>query len=79
VNAFFSGGYLQKAAPSRIGTKLDGYTHVCDFYATFAHLAGVDPTDHRAAAAHLPPLDSLNLWPYISGANNTSPRTEIHV
>jgi hypothetical protein len=29
------------------------------------------------AAAGLPPIDSLNMWPLISGANSTSPRTEI--
>jgi hypothetical protein len=33
--------------------------------------------DQRAAAADLPPLDSLNVWPLLSGANTTSPRTEI--
>lgn len=46
-------------------------------YATFCALAGVDPTDTRAAAAGLPPIDSLNLWPLISGANPTSPRSEV--
>lgn len=46
-------------------------------YATFSALAGVDPTDEKAAAAGLPPIDSLNLWPLISGANTTSPRTEV--
>ena len=33
--------------------------------------------DQRAAAASLPPLDSLDVWPLLSGANTTSPRTEI--
>lgn len=46
-------------------------------YATFAGLAGVDPTDHRAAAAGLPPIDSLDMWPLLSGRNRTSPRTEL--
>lgn len=76
-NAFVSGGFLQARAPSRVGAKLTGYTHICDWYATFAALAGVDPTDHRAAAAGLPPIDSLDLWPYLSGATEASPRTEI--
>jgi arylsulfatase I/J len=79
VNAFVSGGYLQAAAPKRIGTKLEGLLHIADFYATFAFLAGEDPTDHRAAAAKLPPIDSLNLWPYLSGQNDTSPRTDIYM
>ena len=42
-------------------------------------LAGVDPTDHEAAKAGLPPIDSLNMWPMLSGHNMTSPRTEVHV
>jgi arylsulfatase I/J len=48
-------------------------------YATFAALAGVDATDERAAAAGLPAVDSLNLWPYLSGQAGSSPRTEIHL
>lgn len=79
VNAWVSGGYIAKTAPVRVGSRLDGVTHVCDFYATFAHLAGVDPTDHRAAAANLPPIDSLNLWPYLSGENDTSPHAEVYM
>lgn len=50
-----------------------------DWYATFASLAGVDPTDHRAAAAGLPPIDSLDMWPMLSGANMTSPRTHVPI
>jgi len=37
----------------------------------------VDPTDEAAARAKLPPIDSFNLWPYLSGATDTSPRTEV--
>jgi hypothetical protein len=48
-------------------------------YGTFAHLAGVDPTDHRAAAAGLPPVDSLNLWPYVSGQVCGAQCTMLHV
>ena len=77
VNAFVSGGLLQTVAPARIGTKLDGFTHVCDWYATWCALAGVDPTDERAALAKLPPVDGVNLWPYISGQVDHSPRTEV--
>eukprot|EP01043_Picozoa_sp_COSAG02_P019393 COSAG02_NODE_932_length_15816_cov_15.913088_2_plen_193_part_00 len=60
-----------------LGSKIDGMTHICDWYATLAHLAGADPTDHKAAKASLPPIDSLNLWPYLSGAVAHSPRTEV--
>merc|ERR1712217_24682 len=76
-NAFISGGFLQRKSPKRVGTKLEGYTHMADWYATFAALAGVDPTDHKAKAAGLPPIDSLNLWPYLSGKTDKSPRSEV--
>lgn len=54
--------------------------HVGDWYRTFAQLAGVPEEaifDQRAKAASLPPLDSLDVWPMLSGANATSPRIEI--
>ena len=37
-------------------------------YATFAAFAGVDPVDHRAALAGLPPLDSHDFSSVILGA-----------
>eukprot|EP00039_Didymoeca_costata_P011473 m.161127 g.161127 ORF g.161127 m.161127 type:complete len:214 (+) comp15184_c0_seq10:1188-1829(+) len=61
------------------GTRLDGvdsYVHLADWYATFCSLAGVDPEDTKAQTYGLPPIDSLNMWPMISGVNMTSPRTE---
>ena len=74
VNAFVSGGYL----PNNMrGKKSNGYIHIADWYSTFSSLAGVDPTDDRAAKANLPPIDSLNVWPLISGQNSTSPRVDI--
>ena len=47
-------------------------------YSTFCQLAGVSAVDSKAAAAQppLPPVDSLNLWGVLSGANATSPRRE---
>ncbi|EDQ88865.1 uncharacterized protein MONBRDRAFT_32685 [Monosiga brevicollis MX1] len=71
VNAFVSGGFVPE---ERRGTREDEMVHVADWYATFAALAGVDPTDHRAAQHNLPPIDSLNIWPLLSGANVSSPR-----
>ena len=76
VNAFVSGGFLPKKMR---GKKTEGYIHLADWYGTFCGLAGVDPTDEAAAAAKLPPVDSLNMWPLISGQTSTSPRTEIHI
>ena len=74
VNAFVSGGYLPEAMR---GQKSEEYIHITDWYATFCALAGVDPTDEAAAKAKLPPIDSMNMWPLISGTNSTSPRTDI--
>ena len=74
VNAFVSGGYL----PEKMrGQKTEGYIHLADWYGTFCGLAGVNKMDERAAAAKLPAVDSLDMWPLISGENSTSPRTEI--
>ena len=74
VNAFASGGFLPE---SMRGQTTEGYIHIADWYATFCALAGVDPTDKQAEKANLPPIDSLNMWPLISGQNSTSPRTDI--
>jgi hypothetical protein len=74
--AFVSGGYLP---PAVRGSVLQEPLHLTDMYATYGGLAGLpDPTaDPVAAAAGLPPVDSLDMWPLLSGANATSPRTEL--
>ena len=41
--------------------------------------AGVDPTDERAAKAKLPPIDSMNMWPLISGDVDKSPREDVPI
>ncbi|EGD76972.1 hypothetical protein PTSG_07315 [Salpingoeca rosetta] len=76
ANAFVSGGFVPKHLR---GTINDGIVHIADWYATFAALAGVDPTDHKAAASNLPPIDSLNMWPFLSGAAGSSPRDTVLV
>lgn len=76
VNAFVNGGVVPAA---RRGAKLEGYITGWDWYATYAALAGVDPTDHKAAAAGLPAHDSLDMWPWLSGAAAVSPRREVVV
>eukprot|EP01046_Picozoa_sp_COSAG06_P040619 COSAG06_NODE_4937_length_3848_cov_2.634302_5_plen_61_part_00 len=48
------------------GKKLDGLAAICDWYATVAALAGIDAVDPSPPA--VAPLDSINLWPWISGA-----------
>jgi len=74
LNSFVSGGLIPQALR---GTSYHGFMHLEDWYATFCSLAGVDPTDERAATAGLPPIDSLDMSGIILGVNSTSPRTEI--
>ena len=50
-----------------------------DWYATFSAFAGVDPTDHRAAAANLPPIDSKDHSGMILGTNMTDARKELPI
>ena len=76
VNAFVSGGYLPEAVR---GTKLNEIVHIADWYATLCGLAGVDPTDSWAAESKLPPIDSIDMWPLLSGRVTTSPRTHFLV
>lgn len=70
--AFVSGGFLPKAMRGKIHS---GNIHLCDWYATFCHLAGVDPTDSPAG---VPPIDSINVWDaLISGNLTATPRREV--
>ena len=60
------------------GKTTEGYIHIADWYATFCEIGGCDgASDASAAAADLPAIDSLSMWPLISGQNSTSPRVEI--
>lgn len=64
VNALVSGGAIP---PAQRGTIRTGLICGWDWYATLAYLAGVDPTDHAAAAAGLPAVDGINVWNYLIG------------
>mmetsp|Transcript_13788 Transcript_13788/g.50210 ORF Transcript_13788/g.50210 Transcript_13788/m.50210 type:complete len:561 (+) Transcript_13788:81-1763(+) len=76
VNAWASGGVIPR---SKVGSKLEGLITIWDWYATFCALAGVDPTDTRAAQAGLPPIDSIDMSGYLLGESNTSPRTQVEL
>lgn len=69
VPAVVSGGFLP---PTMAGKNLTGLVHVSDLYATLLTLAGVPVDDGQWA-----PVDGLDMWPYLSGASATSPRTLI--
>ena len=71
VNAFVTGGAVP---PARRGTSEAGLVEIADWYATFCDIAGVSTEDPVAAAAGLPRVDGLSMWPLLSGANATSPR-----
>ena len=66
--AVVSGGLLP---PAQRGKVSDGVAHIVDFYATFCGLAGVAAAD---PAGPEPAIDSLDLWPWLSGAAPASPR-----
>lgn len=53
--------------------------HIADWYATFCSIAGVNPFDEVAADAGLPVIDSINMWPLISGQVTESPRTDVMI
>ena len=65
--ALASGGWLP---PAVRGTKYKGLLGVWDWYTTLSSLAQIDPTDHRAAAAGLPPIDSISLVDVLLGTTS---------
>jgi len=77
TNAFVAGGFVPATAR---GQTTPGLVHMADWYATFCALAGIDKNDTRAAAAGLPPVDGLDVWPALRGAPSAaSPRREVHL
>lgn len=76
VNSFASGGLIP---PGRRGTIEDGFAAIDDIYPTLCALAGVDPTDERAAKAGLPPVSGFDIWPLISGNASASARKEVYL
>ena len=75
VPAFITGGLV----PMRMrGKTLDGYIAMADWYSTMLSIAGV-PDDAKSVGDpdDLPAVDGLNMWPYLSGEAEASPRNEI--
>jgi len=75
--SFVSGGFL----PDHMrGQTTHALMHICDWYATFSSLAGVDGNDVvPTTLGDVPASDSLNMWPVIAGINSTSPRISMAV
>ena len=76
VNAFVGGGYVPEAAR---GSSPVGLSAICDVYTTFCALGGADPFDSTGDANDLPPVDGVDLWPWIVGDTTTSPRSEVPI
>merc|ERR1712083_1099589 len=69
VAAFVSGGLIPAGLR---GTTNNGIVHIADWYGTLCGLAGVGVEDTLAAANGLPPVDSVDMWPFLSGKVHTS-------
>ena len=69
--AFANGGLLPE---SRRGKSTQGFIHIADWYTTFCKLAGVDPDDSGPGKFS---VDSMDVWPIITGENEKTPHDEI--
>jgi arylsulfatase B len=56
------------------GRNLTQPVHVTDLYATFCVRAGLSAEDNQRGVF---PIDSVDLWPFISGQNQSAPRDSI--
>ena len=72
VPALVNGGLLPD---SQRGQTLKGIGHIADWYATFLTLAGINTADPSPLSPS--PIDSINIWPWISGQQPNSPRVEV--
>lgn len=77
--SFVGGGFVSETGAR--GTIRDQYAHAADWYPTLCTLAGGDDCFDTAAvkARSVPGVDGFDLWPYLTGQHDTSPRTEIMV
>ena len=75
VAAFVSGGFVLHGSPT---ATIPGLMHIADWWATLSAIAGAPPVDTMAAAhPGIPSIDSIDMSAMLSGANATSPRTEL--
>ena len=76
VNAFVGGGFVPESAR---GSTPVGLSAICDVYTTFCALGGADPFDSVGDANGLPPVDGVDLWSWIVGDTESSPRSEVPI
>ena len=69
--AFANGGVLPDSVR---GKTSEAFMHIADWYPTFCKMAGVDPSDSGPGKF---PVDGLDVWPIISGENDTTQHEEI--
>lgn len=68
---FVNGGLLSEHVRCK---KTEAFVHIADWYTTFCKLAGVDPSDSGPGKF---PVDGEDIWPILTGHNDTSPHAEI--
>eukprot|EP00750_Incisomonas_marina_P028583 INCI6776.3.p1 GENE.INCI6776.3~~INCI6776.3.p1 ORF type:complete len:662 (-),score=84.07 INCI6776.3:69-2054(-) len=73
VPTFVNGGVLPD---SQRGQETSALMHIADWYATFAEIVGAS-VDAADASEPVSPSDSVSAWPWISGLNATSTRTDM--
>lgn len=72
ATAFVTGGVVPAGLRgTNSGAKL---VHISDWYPTFCLLAGADPVDDAMLGGKLRPIDGVDVWPLLTGANATQPR-----
>ena len=64
--------------PARMrGTTHDGLIAIADWHTTIVRLAGLDPTTAGETGAPVAPLDGVDAWTWLSGAQPQSDRREL--
>ena len=76
VAALLAGGRIPASLRSTDSTLL---IHISDFYATFARLAGVDPSDkYRAADGRVHDVDGIDVWGAVRTSRRLSPARHLN-
>jgi len=78
---FFQGGvlgagfvYSPLLLTAVVGQDVTGILHICDWWLTMCKLAGGSSGECSDSGPGRHPIDSHDVWPLLTGENNTSPR-----